>query len=148
VIHTLQEISRELERVSQRPPRNEAPPVLSTFDVTTFDSADEYVAGLRSTLCAALKLAISESFDGEDFPSGSLRRAVIPRQPHPISRHAGLSSISRKSRAGSVADGSCGSRSTMCASGWTVGVSPSSRATSFDGSHTPPAAKMCPGPSC
>ncbi|PIM70004.1 hypothetical protein CTU88_22395 [Streptomyces sp. JV178] len=68
MIHTLQDISRELERVSQRPPRNEAPPVLSTFDVTTFDSADEYVARLRSTLCAALKLAISESFDGEDLP--------------------------------------------------------------------------------
>ncbi|MFJ7044837.1 hypothetical protein ACIQVC_15690 [Streptomyces sp. NPDC101112] len=77
MIHTLQDISRELERASQRPPRNEAPPVLSTFDVTTFDSADEYVAGLRSTLCAALKLAISESFDGEDLPTQGIPQWFI-----------------------------------------------------------------------
>jgi hypothetical protein len=69
VIHEIDDIEQELHRLSERPSRAEAPPVLCAFDVTIKGSIEEYEARIRSVLRAALELALSESFDGDDLPT-------------------------------------------------------------------------------
>jgi hypothetical protein len=72
VFHEIEDIEQERARLSHRPSPEEAPPVLSAFDVRTNCSIAEFDARLRSVLAPALELALSEPFEGADLPVGTL----------------------------------------------------------------------------
>ncbi|MGW2226350.1 hypothetical protein [Streptomyces formicae] len=68
MFHETEDIEQERLRVARRPSPQDAPPVLSTFDVTLTVPAAEYEARLRSVLDAALGIALSADFAEEDLP--------------------------------------------------------------------------------
>ncbi|MET7380018.1 hypothetical protein ABZT08_14570 [Streptomyces sp. NPDC005526] len=82
-------------RLSHRPPPEEAPPVLSAFDVRTTRPVAEFDARLRSVLAPALRLALSQSYEGGDLPVDGLpawfvasRRGDSTKLPEPVGEGA------------------------------------------------------------
>ena len=71
MFHEIEDIEQEKRRLSRRPSFEEAPPVLSAFDVRTNCPVPEFDARLRSVLGPALELAVSIPFEG-DLPVGTL----------------------------------------------------------------------------
>jgi len=71
MFHEIEDIEQEKRRLSRRPSPEEAPPVLSAFDVRTNCPVSEFDARLRSVLGPALELAVSIPFEG-DLPVGAL----------------------------------------------------------------------------
>ncbi|WP_055717267.1 hypothetical protein [Streptomyces torulosus] len=72
MIHEIEDLEQEIDRLTRQPSQGEVPPVLCAFDVVTTGPVDEYVSRVRSVLHAALTLAISQSFEGDDLPTGDL----------------------------------------------------------------------------
>jgi hypothetical protein len=72
MFHEIEDIEQERARLAHRPSPEEAPPVLSAFDVRTNCSIAEFDARLRSVLAPALELALSEAFEGGDLPLETL----------------------------------------------------------------------------
>ncbi|MER6343905.1 hypothetical protein ACWC10_01150 [Streptomyces sp. NPDC001595] len=71
MLHDLDSVTAELERVRRHPPAGSAPPVLASFGVDVADgSAEEYTERVRAVLSAALRLACAADFDEEDLPAG------------------------------------------------------------------------------
>jgi hypothetical protein len=68
MIHEIEDIEQESLRLSHIPEAESAPPVLCAFDVRTSGPVSEFGTRLRSVLAPALRLAVSQSFDGEDLP--------------------------------------------------------------------------------
>ncbi|MET8948773.1 hypothetical protein ABZX30_35970 [Streptomyces sp. NPDC004542] len=68
MLHDIQDSERELLRLSRRPVPEGVPPVLSAFDVRTNRPVVEFGTRMRAVLDAALRLALSQIFDGEDLP--------------------------------------------------------------------------------
>ncbi|MEV0179562.1 hypothetical protein AB0I54_09720 [Streptomyces sp. NPDC050625] len=68
MIHEVEDIERELSRVVGRPAVQDVPPVLSAFDVRTGIPVAEFEGRVRAVLGAALRVALSRSFDGGDIP--------------------------------------------------------------------------------
>ncbi|MGV9625571.1 hypothetical protein [Streptomyces sp. NPDC003487] len=68
MMHEIEDIEQERSRLSRSPAPAEPPPVLCAFDVRTECPVAEFDGRLRSVLDPALRLAISEPFDGEDLP--------------------------------------------------------------------------------
>ncbi|GAA2602276.1 hypothetical protein OG542_18480 [Streptomyces violaceus] len=68
MIHEIEDIEQERVRLSRRPARDDAPPVLCAFDVRTSGSVTEFATRVRSVLTPALQLAVSQPFTGEDLP--------------------------------------------------------------------------------
>ncbi|MFI6489341.1 hypothetical protein [Streptomyces sp. NPDC050564] len=68
MLHEIEDIEQEKRRLTHRPPVQDAPPILGAFDVLTNSPVEKYSARVRSVLSAALDLAVSESFDGDDLP--------------------------------------------------------------------------------
>ncbi|MGW1562323.1 hypothetical protein ACWCQ1_38235 [Streptomyces sp. NPDC002144] len=64
MFHEIEDIEREKQRLSRRPSLEDAPPVLSAFDVRTNCPVAEFDARLRSVLGPALDLAVSHPFEG------------------------------------------------------------------------------------
>lgn len=68
MIHEIEDIEREVSRLSRRPAPGDVPPVLSAFDVRTNRPVVEFGTRMRAVLDAALRLALAQPFDGEDLP--------------------------------------------------------------------------------
>ncbi|MEV0371123.1 hypothetical protein AB0I10_15030 [Streptomyces sp. NPDC050636] len=70
MFHELGDLREEQQRVAARPPEDGAPPVLSVFDVVLHQDVDPtaYMERVRAVVSAALKLAVSATFDDEDLP--------------------------------------------------------------------------------
>ncbi|MEU5096174.1 hypothetical protein [Streptomyces sp. NPDC020996] len=72
MFHEIEDIELERSRLAHRPAPEEAPPVLSAFDVRTNCPVAEFDARLRSVLAPALQLAVSHSFDEGELPVDTL----------------------------------------------------------------------------
>jgi hypothetical protein len=91
MFHEIEDIEREQARLSHRPSPEEAPPVLSAFDLRANCSVAELDARLRSVLAPALELALSESFEGGDLPVRTLPDwfvAAARESSGPVPEHA------------------------------------------------------------
>ncbi|RXS85345.1 hypothetical protein EST92_08400 [Streptomyces sp. TM32] len=69
MLHEIDDLRQERQRVEARPSTEGAPPVLTVFDVVAAVDPQDYIRRVRSVLSAALDLAITESFDDEDLPT-------------------------------------------------------------------------------
>ncbi|WP_199843354.1 hypothetical protein [Streptomyces formicae] len=126
MFHEIEDIEQERLRVARRPPPQDAPPVLSTFDVTLTVPAAEYEARLRSVLDAALGIALSADFAEEDLPVAAVP-AWFAEVSGPLSARAPrFARRGRERYAAAIRGGRCGS-------GPTPGASPSSPATNCAG---------------
>jgi hypothetical protein len=72
MIHEIEDIEQERARLSDRPAPEDAPPVLCAFEVRTSGPVPAFHERLRSVLDPALRLALSQSFDGEDLPADAI----------------------------------------------------------------------------
>ncbi|MEU8679938.1 hypothetical protein [Streptomyces sp. NPDC048611] len=72
MLHEIDDLRRERQRVEARPSPEEAPPVLAVFAVATSADPRDYIRRVRSVLSAALDLAVSESFADEDLPTAGI----------------------------------------------------------------------------
>ncbi|MFA3875125.1 hypothetical protein ABS735_15725 [Streptomyces sp. MMCC 100] len=68
MMHEIEDIEQERLRLSQRPSAQEVPPVVGVFDVRTICPVAEFGDRVRSVLDPALRLAVSQRFEGEDLP--------------------------------------------------------------------------------
>ncbi|MFD5649919.1 hypothetical protein [Streptomyces sp. NPDC127039] len=68
MLHEIEDIEQERLRLSQRPAVREAPPVFCAFDVRTSCPVPEFRDRVLSVLDPALRLAVSQPFEGEDLP--------------------------------------------------------------------------------
>jgi hypothetical protein len=68
VFHDADSLSLELQRLQNRPPSSDAPPVLSVFDVTTAGDPAIYLERLRAPIEVGLKLGITEEFSDDALP--------------------------------------------------------------------------------
>ncbi|SFC27751.1 hypothetical protein [Streptomyces aidingensis] len=69
--HEAQDIAEERERVLERPRPTPGVPLLDAFTVEPLIPAEEYAAHLRAVFAAALRLAVTEPFDGP-LPTATL----------------------------------------------------------------------------
>lgn len=72
MIHDVDSVGRELERLQRRPERSEVPPVLSVFEVSTEGSSATYIERLRSPVETGLKLGMIAEFSDDDLPTDAL----------------------------------------------------------------------------
>lgn len=72
MLHDVESVGRERQRVAERPAADSAPPVLALFEATVAVPADAYAGRLRAVLDPALGVALTESFDEESLPDGAI----------------------------------------------------------------------------
>ncbi|MFF4603963.1 hypothetical protein ACFY12_14675 [Streptomyces sp. NPDC001339] len=69
MLHEIDDLRQERNRVDVRPPTGEVPPVLAVFDAVLSVDSREYIRRVRDVMSVALDLAVTESFDDEDLPT-------------------------------------------------------------------------------
>ncbi|MET9761554.1 hypothetical protein ABZ016_21235 [Streptomyces sp. NPDC006372] len=72
MIHETEDIEQERDRLSHTPSPEDVPPVLCVFDLRTTCPVEEFSLRVRSVLGPALRLAVTQSFEGEDLPAGEI----------------------------------------------------------------------------
>jgi hypothetical protein len=72
MFHDTDDLERERQRVAVRPEAESAPPVLAVFDAVPRGPAREYAERLRAVMAPTLGIALTESFDGESVPAGTI----------------------------------------------------------------------------
>jgi hypothetical protein len=69
MLHEINDLRHERQRVEVRPSTEGVPPVLTVFDVVPAVESQDYIRRVRAVLSAALTLAITESFGDDDLPT-------------------------------------------------------------------------------
>ncbi|MDQ0714050.1 hypothetical protein QFZ55_003502 [Streptomyces luteogriseus] len=72
MMHEIEDIEQERDRLSHPPAPEDVPPVLCAFDVRTSCPITDVRLRIRSVLEPALHLAVSHPFEGEDLPVDAL----------------------------------------------------------------------------
>ncbi|WP_411143238.1 hypothetical protein [Streptomyces sp. x-80] len=68
MLHEIDDLRQERQRVDVRPSADGVPPVLAVFDAVLSVDPQEYIRRVRDVMSAALDVAITASFDDEDLP--------------------------------------------------------------------------------